>query len=224
MFIILAFGALLPMMHQSSMGSLMIAAGYKVHPIWQSYEMLPVLSLLTAFIMGFSILIFEGSLLQAALKGQGADERPLFIRLTKILQVFLVLFLLCRFGELIYRGKMHYVMAFDFYSIMFWIETALFLLPLLIFRISSFRNDSRWLYISGISMLIGAAMWRMNYSLVAFNPGNGYDYFPTAEELLISIGFVAIEVCAYILLIRLLPIIPALKKTNLNHSQARGKA
>ncbi|MFR0332138.1 Ni/Fe-hydrogenase cytochrome b subunit, partial [Escherichia coli] len=41
MFFIIALGALLPTMHQSSMGSLMISAGYKVHPLWQSYEMLP---------------------------------------------------------------------------------------------------------------------------------------------------------------------------------------
>ncbi len=48
MFFIIALGALLPMMHQSSMGSLMIVAGHKVHPVWQSYEALPILSLLTA--------------------------------------------------------------------------------------------------------------------------------------------------------------------------------
>ncbi|MGQ7115518.1 hypothetical protein ACUOFC_61445, partial [Escherichia sp. TWPC-MK] len=48
--------------------SLMISAGYKVHPLWQSYEMLPLFSLLTAFIMGFSIVIFEGSLVQAGLR------------------------------------------------------------------------------------------------------------------------------------------------------------
>ena len=67
MFFIIALGALLPTMHQSSMGSLM-RAGYKVHP--QSYEMLPLFSLLTAFIMGFSIVIFEGSLVQAGLRGK----------------------------------------------------------------------------------------------------------------------------------------------------------
>ncbi len=166
------------MMHQSSMGSLMISAGYKVHPIWQSYEMLPLLSLLTAFIMGFSIVIFEGSLLQAALKGQGADERPLFVRLTQILQVLLILFLACRFGELIYREKLHHIFNGDFYAMMFWIETVLMVIPLVIFRIPSLRNDSRWLYISGLSMLIGAAMWRMSYSLVAFNPGGRLRLLP----------------------------------------------
>ena len=46
-------------------------------------------------------------------------------------------------------------------------------------------------------MLLGAALWRMNYSLIMYNPGNGYQYFPSAEELLISIGFVSIEAVSY---------------------------
>ena len=33
MFFIIALGALLPMMHQSSMGSLMIVAGHQIHPV-----------------------------------------------------------------------------------------------------------------------------------------------------------------------------------------------
>lgn len=53
----------------------------------------------------------------------------------------------------------------------------------------------------------------MNYSLIMYNPGNGYQYFPSAEELFISIGFVSIEVCAYILIIRLFPYYRYLKKT-----------
>ena len=61
-------------------------------------------------------------------------------------------------------------------------------------------------------MLLGAALWRMNYSLIMYNPGNGYQYFPSAEELLISIGFVSIEVCAYILIIRLFPVLPVFKE------------
>ena len=87
MFFIIALGALLPTMHQSSMGSLMISAGYKVHPLWQSYEMLPLFSLLTAFIMGFSIVIFEGSLVQAGLRGNGPDEKSLFVKLTNTISV-----------------------------------------------------------------------------------------------------------------------------------------
>ena len=92
--------------------------------------------------------------------------------------------------------------------------------PLVVLRVTKLRNDSRMLYLSALSALLGCATWRLSYSLVAFNPGGGFHYFPTWEELLISIGFVAIEICAYIVLIRLLPILPPLKQNDQNRHEA----
>ncbi|MFW0766643.1 Ni/Fe-hydrogenase cytochrome b subunit [Trabulsiella odontotermitis] len=221
MFFIIAFGALLPSMHQSSMGSLMIVAGHKVHPLWQSYEMLPLFSLLTAFIMGFSIVIFEGSLVQSGLRGKGADEQPLFRKLMGTISIFLALFLVLRFGELIYHNKLGLAFAGDFYSVMFWVEILLLVFPLVVLRVPKLLHDSRILFLGALSMLLGCALWRLSYSLVAYNPGGGYQYFPAWEEILISIGFVAIEVCAYILLIRLLPIIPPLKQQDHRHEASK---
>ncbi|AAU38969.1 unknown [[Mannheimia] succiniciproducens MBEL55E] len=220
MFFVIALGALLPMMHQSSMGSLMIVAGHKVHPAWQSYEMLPVFSLLTAFIMGFSIVIFEGSVVKASLAGQAPDERHLFSQLTKTAAVLIALFLMFRFGELIYHNKLHYVLGlFKFEAWMFWAEVWLMTLPLLALFLGERRNDGRWLFVSALSMLLGAALWRLDYSMIMYNPGNGYKYFPSGQELLISIGFVSIEVCAYILIIRLFPVLPVLKEANKETSE-----
>ena len=191
-----------------------------LHPLWQSYEMLPLFSLLTAFIMGFSIVIFEGSLVQAGLRGNGPDEKSLFVKLTNTISVLLAIFIVLRFGELIYRDKLSLAFAGDFYSVMFWIEVLLMLFPLVVLRVAKLRNDSRMLFLSALSALLGCATWRLTYSLVAFNPGGGYAYFPTWEELLISIGFVAIEICAYIVLIRLLPILPPLKQNDHNRHEA----
>ena len=211
------------MMHQSSMGSLMIVAGHKVHPVWQSYEALPILSLLTAFIMGFSIVIFEGSLVKAGLAGKTPDERHLFTQLARVTAGLIFCFLAVRFGELIYHDKLQMVVGFDkltkFEAWMFWMEVWLMVLPLLTLFLGEKKSDSRWLFISALSMLLGAALWRMNYSLIMYNPGNGYQYFPSAEELLISIGFVSIEVCAYILIIRLFPVLPVFKEKHTEDSE-----
>lgn len=217
MFLIIALGALLPTMHQSSMGSLMIVAGVKVHPLWQSYELLPVYSLLTAFILGFSMVVFEGSLTQAGLLGRGPDERSLFSRLMRLIEVFLIVFICLRFGELAMRGKLGYLAHLDRYAVTFWIETLFMLFPLVVFRWKRCREDSRMLFLGALSMVFGGALWRINYSLLALEPGAGYDYFPTTPEILISIGFVAIEICAYILLIRLLPVLPAMEREHKNY-------
>jgi len=201
----------------------MIAAGHKVHQVWQSYEALPILSLLTAFIMGFSIVIFEGSLVRAGLAGKTPDERSLFTQLAKVTAGLIALFLAIRFGELIYHDKLHYVFGFDklgkFEAWMFWMEVWLMTLPLLTLFLGEKKSDSRWLFISALSMLLGAALWRLNYSMIMYDPGNGYRYFPSAEELLISIGFVSIEICAYILIIRLFPVLPVLKEKHHEDSE-----
>ncbi|HFI1069234.1 TPA: Ni/Fe-hydrogenase cytochrome b subunit [Proteus mirabilis] len=223
MFFIIGLGALLPTMHQSSMGSLMISAGWKVHPLWQSYEMLPLFSLLTAFILGFTIVIFEGSLLKAS-RTINDDETPLFTKLTKIIEVLLITFLVLRWGEVIWNGKLSYIAKGDMFSWLFLAESALLFIPLVLMHLKNNRRSPIMLFVCALFMLVGAAMWRMNYSLVAYNPGNGYHYFPTASELLISIGFVAFEVTAYILIIRLLPVLPAQTESNIQLKKAEVKS
>ncbi|WP_070966095.1 Ni/Fe-hydrogenase cytochrome b subunit [Vibrio sonorensis] len=208
MYIAIALGLLLPMMHQSSMGSLFILAGHKIHPLWQSYELLPVLSLITAAIMGLSIVVYIGALTQAGLHDQGMeDSSHLFYRLTQVAHLFLVLFIILRYGELVLNNKVSYLTNFDFYALMFWSEILLLCFPLIIFHWDALRKDARWLFIGATSMMVGSSLWRMNLSTMGYLPGDGYQYFPSALELTISAGLIVLQVAAYILLIRYLPVL-----------------
>ena len=163
-------------------------------------------------INGFSIVVFEGSLVQAGLRGKGKSETPLFYKLTFIIDVFLVSFISMRFAELVVRNKVSYLAQFDQYSIMFWTEIALMIFPLLVFHWDRLRKDARFLFLGALSMLIGAGLWRLDLSLLAFDPGEGFKYFPKTEEVLLSVGFIAIEISAYLLIVRLLPVLPALER------------
>src|ERR1043165_3743701 len=55
---IIALGILLPTMHQSSLGSLMMLTGPRLHPLWFS-PLLPLLFLIGCVMMGFAIVVFE---------------------------------------------------------------------------------------------------------------------------------------------------------------------
>jgi Ni/Fe-hydrogenase subunit HybB-like protein len=61
---IIALGMTLPTMHQSSLGSLFIITGYKLHPLWQT-NFLPLLFVSNALLMGLSIVQFEVGLSSA---------------------------------------------------------------------------------------------------------------------------------------------------------------
>ncbi len=73
------------------------------------------------------------------------------------------------------------------------------------------------LFAAAISLLVGAAMYRIDMAIVAYNPGDGYNYFPSIEEILLSFGLVAIEVVGYIVIIKLLPVLPGVSTTNRIH-------
>jgi Ni/Fe-hydrogenase subunit HybB-like protein len=60
-------------------------------------------------------------------------------------------------------------------------------------------------------MLLGGALYRFDTFLVAFNPGLGYNYFPSASEILITVGIISIEIMAYLIFVKRLPILPAVK-------------
>ncbi len=71
--------------------------------------------------------------------------------------MLLAIFIVLRFGELIYRDKLSLAFAGDFYSVMFWIEVLLMLFPLVVLRVAKLRNDSRMLFLSALSALLGCA-------------------------------------------------------------------
>lgn len=196
-----------------------MVAGDKIHPLWQSYEMLPLLSLLTAFMMGFGIVFLRTMVSSIGLYSEIPDERPLIQKLTNAGKIVVITFLVFRFGELIVRDKLEYVFAFDFYSLLFWLESSFLLTAATLLSIPSIKYDDRVALISGVCILAGAGMWRLCLSVVANNPGDGYAYFPSTLEVLLSIGLVSIEISFYMVLIRLLPVLPILKNKQLKSKQ-----
>ncbi|WED21721.1 Ni/Fe-hydrogenase cytochrome b subunit [Vibrio sp. JC009] len=217
LFAVIALGALLPAMHQSSMGSLFITAGHKIHPLWQTYEFLPVFSLLGALIMGFSIVVFEGAIVAAGMKGRMPDEKPLFNRLFTFIQVLVGMFIVMRLHAINLDHKWDYVFAGDLYSWLFVAELVLLALPVIFMK--RIQKSAPWMFAAATSLLIGAAMYRIDLAIVAYYPGDGYTYFPSIEEILLSFGLVAIEVVGYILLIKLLPVLPGAATSKRIHDE-----
>ncbi|MET0025302.1 MAG: Ni/Fe-hydrogenase cytochrome b subunit [Sedimenticola sp.] len=205
LFFFIALGVLLPTMHQSSLGSLLIAMGYKVDPLWQSLQLQPLLAILTAVTMGFSIVVFEGSF--AAVGFGRQSETPLLKGLGKGIVGLILVYLVVRFAEIIIGGKLGLVFAGDFSSLMFLLETALFIIPVVILVSPTRRSSGPMLLMAAISMLLAGALYRFNAFLFTFDPGPGYSYFPSVPEIMVTLGVVAFEIMAYIVLVKSFPVL-----------------
>ena len=211
MIVVIALGILLPTMHQSSLGTLMVIFGHQVHPLWQT-TLLPLLFLVSAVTMGFCIVIFEASLASAGFRRPG--EAPLLGKMAGVIIVLLLTYLALRLGDLALAGKLELIRASGWLSYFFAAEIVLFAVPVLLLLPARNRTRPQPLFLAAVCMLLGGALYRIDTFLVAYFPATpGFRYFPSAPEILVTVGIIAFEVLAYIVLARLLPVLPGLGTT-----------
>lgn len=205
MFFFIALGTVLPMMHQSSLGSLLIVFGTQIHPLWQTM-LLPLIFLLSAITIGYAVVLFESCL--AAAGYRRSIEMHLLTPLAKIMLGVLAVFMLVRFGDLLWRGALGHAFAADLQAFMFWLETACFLSPFVLLRSEVQRRNPARLFIGGALLMLGGVLLRINAFLVGYDTGTGWSYFPSVPELLVTFGMFAIEVLGYIVITRRFPVLP----------------
>lgn len=208
MFVFVALGVLLPTLHQSSLGALMIAAGEKLSPLYQTM-FLPLLFLITAIGMGYAIVIFESIFSSVGLNRP--IETPLLSRISALIPWLMAFFLLLRIGDILFRGHFGLIFKFDLASIMFLIETILIAYAMIVLFSKENRQDPRQLFIASFAMVFAGALYRFDTFIVVFNPGHGYKYFPAFQEIMITVGIIAMEIMAYLIFIKRLPVLPAVK-------------
>ncbi|MCJ7801300.1 MAG: Ni/Fe-hydrogenase cytochrome b subunit [Candidatus Marinimicrobia bacterium] len=213
LFIFIAIGVLLPTMHQSTLGSLMIIAGSKLSALWQT-GWLPLLFLISSILMGYAIVVFESLYSSAGFKRP--FETPVLAKISKLMAWLVVVYLAFRFGDLIWRGELGLIFTAGWVnSIMFIIENLLFIIPMVILFSEKNRQSTKSLFLAAIALVLAGAVYRFNAFLVGFDPGVGWHYWPSASELLISIGIVAFEIMAYLAFVKWLPVLP-----NIKHSKS----
>ena len=63
------------------------------------------------------------------------------------------------------------------------------------------------LFRGALVIAIAGTLYRFDTFLVAFNPGPGWHYFPSVGELTISVGLIALEIAAYITIVKKFPVL-----------------
>jgi len=200
---IIALGMLLPTMHQSSLGSMMLLAGPRLHPLWNT-PFLPLFFLMTCLAMGYAMVVFESTLSSSAFRRRG--ETSMLLILQRVAVGLGAAFVIFRFADLAYRGRLPMIATLDLFGIMFWLETILWLLPAAMMLIARTANPGV-LFAGAMSVALGGAFYRFDTFLVAFQPGAGWHYFPSVPEMVVSIGLIALEIALYIAVVRRFPIL-----------------
>ena len=207
LFAIVALGATLPTMHQSSLGTLYVLMGNKLSPMWQT-GFLPLLFLSNAYLMGFAITIFETVLSTKLLRRPFEKE---VIDIMKIVPYVVLFWLVVRIYSVSINGGWSEAFVLRPSSIWFWLELLLVIIPSIMIMKSSYAKTQSGVFLIGMMLLIGGGMYRIGVYNVGYNVGPEWNlYFPSIMEFLITLGFIAIEVLGYMVLVKLTPVLPNL--------------
>lgn len=207
-FVFIALGILLPTMHQSSLGTMMLMAGHKLSPLWWT-GFLPLLFLITAIIIGYAAVIFESLLSSIVFKRP--LEMHLLSKISTIMPWLLGIYLVIRIEDVNLRGYLPLAFEGGLAANMFLLENFLVLLAWLLLIYPNNRNNPQMLFIASCAMLLGGSLYRFNTYIVGFDPGTGWNYFPAVPEIFITFGIIAVEIMAYLWFVNKLPVLPAVE-------------
>ena len=207
LFFFIALGVLLPMMHQSSLGTMLVVMGGQVNPLWQT-PAVPAIYLLTAIVIGYGVVLFESCVAASAYRR--TIEVNLLNPMSKIMLGVLAFYLVVRFGDLVVRGVLGEAFKPTFVAFSFWVENLAFIAPFFLIASAEARRNPARLFLAGIAIMIGGILLRLNGFLIGYQhyTGTGWTYFPSFTEVMVTVGMFAIEVLGYIIITRRFPVLP----------------
>lgn len=203
---VVAAAYIVPMMHQSSLGALMLLSGNKVHPLWQS-EMLPLLYLVQAWICGFAAVI--AILMASCLVWRRPLDMKVLADLARVMSSLTLFWLTARVADLAGRGVLSRGFSGDRYSVMFLVETLAILVPAIVLRTERFRQVPRVVFTMAVLTAIGGLLYRFTPTTLSFMPAEHATYFPAVPEVLVMFGLVALVILLYSVAVKRFAILPA---------------
>lgn len=201
--VFIVMGIILSTLHQSSLGSLFLMMGHRLHPLWWS-PIIPVHFLLTAICVGFAMVAFE-AILSGWLLKHPLDSK-LLGDLMKPLPWLLLVTLAVRLGDLAVRGSLFAATEGSLQSWSFLVEVSLGLaLPALLLFSRAWRENPGRLFTAATLVVLGVILNRVNVSMIGMFTSNS-TYFPAWSEWVVSVGLVTLGVLAVVFISENMPV------------------
>lgn len=208
MFVFIIAGIVLSCLHQSSLGSLMLIAPYKVHPLWYT-PILPLLFLLSAIAAGYPMVTFESILVSRSLNRK--SEMEVLTPLAKFMPIFMGTYLFFKIGDMIVRGTYVYLFEGTYQTNAFIVEVLFgVILPFVLVLFKKVRASAGWLFLASTVFVLGILLNRINVFLVSYAPPYKITaYFPALGEIFITLGLIATLMFLYRVFVFIFPVLGA---------------
>lgn len=203
------FGITLSTLHQSGLGALFLMAKAKIHPLWYS-EFIPILFFASSIFAGLSMVIMEGTLSHKVLKDHIDEEHhashdDIIIGLAKFATV--AIFVYYFFKLLTFLHNKQWAMLDDFWGFWYILEVAGFvLIPGCLFAFGVKNRNVNIIRVGSILAIIGVILNRLNISIIAFKWDAAVKYFPSWQEIIVTLMIISMEIWAFRWVVSRMPV------------------
>ena len=194
-------GIVLSFLHQSSLGALFMITPDQ-HALWHS-PLMGYLFLISAIAMGLSLVALFAVVTARAWKL--TLRMDVLSKLGTGIAWVLVVYLGARFAELLAIGNMS-AFAFDEFGLLFFCEIGLGMFLPMVLLLSKLRKSPNWLMISTSLVILGTILNRLNVLVISHAPARVSSYFPSATEILFTVGLIAGVMFVFRLAAKYLPL------------------
>ena len=212
LFFFIILGVVLSCLHQSSIGTLMMIAGTKIHPLWQT-PIAPLLYLFSALAVGFPMVIMESLISSRSFSLK--PEMDILSKLGRFVGPLLAIYLAFKLGDMAIRETFVYLNEFNLVSVMWTIEVVFgIIIPLRMFLWDKVLKSPFWVFVASNLVIFGVLLNRFNNFVIAYTPLYAdKPYWPSFGEISVTIGFISLEILLYRMLVMIFPVISQPLKT-----------
>lgn len=195
-------GVLFSTLHQSSFGSLYLIVPGKLHPLWYS-SLLPVHFYVSCIAAGLSMIIFESYLIaRSCTKEDGFCNTGLKMNILSgaafVVWIALIASILLKIYDFVSNDKLIYLINPSMETSLFYLEIIIgTIVPIYLLSYKKFREDKKWLYIISICVISGLILNRLNVSITGLVASSGINYFPSFDEISITMMLVVLAIFAF---------------------------
>ncbi|THB75450.1 MAG: Ni/Fe-hydrogenase cytochrome b subunit [Desulfobacteraceae bacterium] len=211
MWIFIILGVVLSCMHQSSLGSLMLVAPTKLHPLWYT-PILPLLFLTSAVAVGYPMVVLETTIATSSFKLD--SEMSILTPLTRFTIFLLGTYMVLKIGDMMVRGTYVYLLDGTYQTNSFVVEVLFgIIIPWLMLLSPSIRGSRKGIFTVAVLIVGGVALNRINVFIVGYKPPLAESgYFPAPGEMLVTLGLIATLMFIYRFLVTYLPVLQGSKE------------
>lgn len=194
-------GVILSFLHQSSLGALMLISS-DMHSLWYG-PLMGYLFLISAVAAGLAtVTLFT---IVCARVWKFTLRMDVLSKVGTGIAWVLVVYLGIRFTELFATGNIS-AFAFDEFGLLFLVEVGVLMALPMVLLFTKLRKSPVWLATATSLVIIGVILNRLDTFVISHAATRVGSYFPSATEILFTVGLIAMATYAFRLAVKYLPV------------------